>query len=522
MALELNAAVIEQIIKEINDDAEVSRRAKMKRRHDIFKDGGKAFLLEQLSREFDSDGIKEMRLAPVSVLKKVISKLAGVYKAPPKRQAQSPQDQDLVDFYTEELDLNSQMQKANRYFELFSNTVLYPRIKNDFISLSVVPPYLYSVVPNAMERDEIDAFVFSAFLEEGRVAPLADVPSASGGGSFSRERGYQGVGDRVASNEKSASEMARRYILWTKNQHFSTDAEGNVFALAEMGPEQFVNPFAPLMPVVNIAKDRDNEPWACQGDDLVDLALLIQLGWSDVMTIAKHQGYGQLTITSEEEPKQLKLGINKAVHLKQRLDGVVPSMQYISANAPLAEYMNLLSELLGLLLSTNNLSQSEVGGDAARQFNSGFQAMIEMSSTLEVIEANKPTFRNAEKEFWQVVKAMHNFMFDQNILRPDARAFGRFSDDFTVSVTFADIKPIESEQERLASVKSLMDMGLVTKRDALKKLNPDLSDDDIDAKLKEIGDEKKANMEAFNAQIDKQKGQEDGEEEEKETNEMMM
>jgi hypothetical protein len=102
---------VKDIVAEIRDTAEVSRRALAKRRIDIYKDGGKNFLIEQIKREFSEEALDEMRLAPVNLLKKIVNKLAGVYQKPPTRTADAPSDLKLVDYYTEQLDFNVLMQK---------------------------------------------------------------------------------------------------------------------------------------------------------------------------------------------------------------------------------------------------------------------------------------------------------------------------------------------------------------------------------------------------------------------------
>ncbi len=107
-------------------------------------------------------------------------------------------------------------------------------------------------------------------------------------------------------------------------------------------------------------------------------------------------------------------------------------------------------ELLGLTLSTANLNPKEIGGTAsARQFNSGFQALIESADILEARKSDMNPLRRGEQELWELLKRWHNWMFDMNILRDDARSFGKFSEDFQMSISFADVKPMESEKEVL-------------------------------------------------------------------------
>jgi hypothetical protein len=481
---------LNQIISEIQGSAEVSRRAQSDRRHTMYKDGGKKYLVEQLKREFDEQAVNEMRLCPINILKKIVNKRSVVYKVPPVRVSLSGEaDQALIDYYTKELKLNVAMQKANRYYTLLANTALYVRPYGQSLKLDIVPPSLYSIVANPVDRTHVDAWVFSAFTEAGMSTPDRDLSAATGKQGFQRDAGFSTRQDLVESNENQETDD-RRFIFWTDSQHFTTDGKANLLVLdPEKGDEQFINPIG-VSPVVNLAKDRDNEPWATQFEDAVDLCLAIMLGWTDVLTVAKNQGFSILTIVSQEEPKQLKVGVNKAVWLRRLPDQEAPSISYVQANSPLGEYRALLLDLLAILLSSNDMPPNSVGGTGAnRSFTSGFHALIEMSDTIEAVEADKPAMREAEEQLWQVIAKWHNWMLDMDMLAPEARSLGKFSQDFKIAIAFRDVKPIESESEIIASIKDLMSLRLITRKDALKRLKPDLSDEQLDETIKKIDDE---------------------------------
>ena len=491
----LTQEIIKQIIEEVEGDAEVNRRASIKRRHDIYKDGGRAFLVEKILREFGEDALSEMRLTPINLLKKIVDKRAGVYKRPPVRKCAIESDQALVDYYTKELSFNEVMQKANRYLCLASNTTVYFRPDHEgCIKASVVPAYQYSLVPDKYEQTEPVCYVFSGFSDAGRVSPQDAPRPATGVQSFSEQKSFKQGRDLVASQEKTLDSSDTNYIFWTDETHVTTDVNGAAYRDPSQGEEQFINPIG-MMPVVNVARDRDNEAWATQGEDMVDLTIALQMGWTDVMTIAKHQGFSILTITSEEEPKKLSIGVNRAVWLKTNPSGgPQPSIGYVQGNSPLAEYKELLKELLGLLLTTNSMEPGSIGGTQSRNFTSGFHALISMADSLEAVEADKPLMLNVEHESWEIIAAWHNWMFDANLLPEEARALNKFSEEFDVNVQFADVRPLESEDERINRVKTLMDMGLLTRMDALKKLNPDLTGEQVDAKILEIDGEKQQNI----------------------------
>lgn len=489
-----------QIVGEIQRESEIGRRAEMLKRHDIYRDGGMRFLLEQIKREFSQEAINEMRLVPLNLLKKIINKRSIVYKQAPIRRAQEESDQELVDFYVKHLALDEKMMKANRYFNLFSNTALYLIPGEDgAMQLHIVPPYLYSIVPDRVNQTEVDTWVFNAFIEVKQIFQGQQFPfPATGKEGFSREKQLEPENDLIASGD-FRPEDSRMFIMWNDAAHVTTDNQGSILKMdREMGPEQFVNPFG-TAPVVNLAKDRDNTAWAMQGDDMVSGAMSIMSGWSDLLSIAKEQGFSLLNIISEERPERLNLGLNRAVWLRAQKDGVTPSMSYVTASSPLAEYKDLLMDLLALLLTTNDMPVNEVGGlNSSKTITSGFQGLIEMSSTLDAIETDKPMLRKAETELWEEkISVIHNTLHDMGALEPDIMSLGKFSEDFEISITYGDIKPIESETERLTHVEKQRSLGLMTKKQALKKLNPTMTDGDIEQLQAEIQEEVEAGLAAM-------------------------
>lgn len=211
------------------------------------------------------------------------------------------------------------------------------------------------------------------------------------------------------------------------------------------------------------------------------------------------------------------MGINRGVFLKSELNLPTPTMEFLQPNSPLGDYNSIMQDMTSVLLSSNNMSPNSISGSGnAKSFNSGFQAMIEHADNFEAIERDKPLMMDAEQDAWPKIAAIHNWQFDNDLLNQDARALGKFSDDFKIEIQFADMKPIESDQERINDVDKLMSLNLITRRDALRKLNPLLQDDQIEQKLLELKEEEAERMnkvnQLFEPKEEPEVEEEDGEE----------
>lgn len=482
-----------QIIGEIKESAEKDRRQTFRRRGRIYKDGGKDFLIDHIIKEFGVKAVDEMRLAPVNALKSWVDRKSIIYARPAVRTTEKETDQALMDYYVDSLGLDTVMAKANRYYNLYSNTELYviPRVKNGFKTpwVTVIPPFLYSVSVNAIDQTQKDVIVFSSFDDKNEDLTRKEINKA---GSIQQDKHFKSEGDVIDSNEASLADNTN-YIFWTDQDHFTTNSEG-VPIVDPMNPDA-ENPIERI-PSVTLRKDVDNEFWAMQGEDMVDMAMATQLGLTDLLSIAKNQGFSILTVTSQERPQRLEIGLNKVVWLKQKEGQPTPNIGYVQASSPINEYTSLLDRVLEIS-STSNLLPSNIFSASSGDVNSGIQEMMRSAATLMEIESQKPVLREAELDTLMLIKDWHNLLFDKNELSPEVRALGKFSEEFNPMVTYQDMKPVESEEQRINQVERLMDRGLMSKRDAFKKLFPEFSDEQIDAKIEEIEEEKKASVEAF-------------------------
>lgn len=485
---------INGVIGEITASAEKDRRQTFRRRGRIYKDGGKDFLIEHITQEFGKDAVDEMRLAPINALKSWVDRKSIIYARPAVRSTELDSDQTLMDAYVDMLGFDNIMAKANRYYNLYSNCELYviPRFRGDnkMPKVSVIPPFLYSVVTNPLDQTEKAAIIFSSFDNDDESLTRKEVQDVS---HIQKEKSFKTEGDKVESNEAELGANTS-YIFWTKDNHFTVGPNGEIF-VDPNNPEN-LNPIEKI-PSITLRKDVDNEFWAMQGEDMVDMAMATQLGLTDLLSIAKHHGFSIMTVTSQERPQRLDIGLNKTVWLKQKEGQPPPSVAYVQAASPIGEYSALLDRILEISSTSNLLPSNIFSGSTGQDANSGVQEMMKSAATLMEIESQKPVLRDAELEVWMLLKDWHNLLHSKSELPPELQSLGTFSEQFNPQITYQDMKPVESEEQRITQVERLMDRGLISKRDAFKKLFPEFSDEQIEAKINEIEQEKVENAAMF-------------------------
>ena len=93
-----------------------------------------ATITEQLTGR--SAGIMKSRAIPINVLKKIISKLSKLYFEAPERKTENTANQELIDWYTNELSINEVMNNCNESFNSYKNSSIEIIENADFLEVN--------------------------------------------------------------------------------------------------------------------------------------------------------------------------------------------------------------------------------------------------------------------------------------------------------------------------------------------------------------------------------------------------
>jgi hypothetical protein len=162
--------------------------------------------------------------------------------------------------------------------------------------------------------------------------------------------------------------------------------------------------------------------------------------------------------------------------------------------------MKLIEQYTALLLSTNDCSPASVSMKLdPSNYPSGIAMLIEKSEANNSIDQSRKEFIQGEREQFEIIKKWHNYLLERNQLDEEWAMLGPIPDDMTFSVKFTDTKEVITEKEKLETLKIRKELGLNTEIDLIKMDNPDMSDEDAQAKLADIkGQVNKAVSEASN------------------------
>lgn len=495
----------EMVIKEITGDENRDRKQRELRKHEVYRDKTKKWVLEALAKE----GLKlqtlrqmENRASNISICRKIVNKLARCYVGGVQRSIDGEQNQAAVDELERLLEVNQKMDKADKYRRLFYNTAIQvvPEITTTELDeaikhklkLRVFPPWNYDVIEDANDREVPKVYILTEFTERFNTLQRFVRSGTDGREARGLVPNFQ-VGDQkeqvIADNPEDLGSEQRQFIWWSETYHFTTNEKGEV--IENLSPEDLLNPIARL-PFVNIAEDQDGEFWAQGGEDLVDGSILINQLLTDMLSLAYIQGWGQGVASGKNLPKVLEGGPHNWLVFDIEHEGdPTPRVEYVSANPPLDSWMRMIEQYVALLLSTNNLSPSNIAGKLdASQFPSGISLLIEKSEATDSIEDAQKDFINAEKDLWDIIRRWQNLFFDAGALAPEFEQAGKIEEGPDVLVKFSDSKPILTEEQKLEMLKVRKELGINTEIELLQIDNPDLSDEEAEAKLLKIREEK--------------------------------
>ena len=464
------------------------RKLEAKKRQEIYKDLAKKWVIKQLSEELGPDSLKaaKNRASNISICKKIINKTATVYQSGVLRTVEDATSQVAIDALSDEMDFNTIMRNVNALLELHKNLLVQviPQKNN----LESIEKELYDIIVRYFHPEYYDPILDYHNPKIARGFVLSDFIMKD----QKEFELYQGQRNKKFKNPPVESlyqikNPEQTFIWWTNKYHFTTDEDGKI--ISELSPEDLLNPIG-LLPFVHFNMDQENKFFSCGGEDLIDGSILINILLTSMYTIADAQGWGQPVVTGKNLPKRIGIGPQNAIILEHEAGDPQPSFQFVSSNPPIGDWLNMIEQHTALLLTTNNLSSSNVSMKLdANNFPSGIAMLIERSEINFDLEDKQKIFQDKEPLIWNIVKLWQNLYFGTQSLSEEFMEIGSFEDS-DVNLKFPEMKQVIGEKEKLEILKMRKELGLNTEEELMKMDNPDLTEDEVKAKMLELSTEK--------------------------------
>ena len=500
------------VIAEINGSENQARKFEAFRRYECFKDKTAKWVLKSLEADgLTEDTLKQMRsrVSNISICKKIVNKLARTYSAGVQRMTDVPEETKAIDDAARFLKLDDKQKKSDRYRELFRNTVsmIVPQKSGGddanplySIGLRVLGPWEYDVIEDCHNREIPRVFILSDFVEIDGEIEAANETEAGRHTRSSSSMKSDGIDQTIADSPQDKNGGKRKtYIWWSANFHFTTWEDGSICEMMtdrdELGPV-LANPIQMLPFAVN-AEEQDGSFWADGGEDIVDGSILVNKQITDMFFVQYQQGYGIPVIVGKNLKDRYTIGPNKAILLEYEQDDPEPKVYFASANPPIDNWMRSIEQYVAMLLTTNNLSVTQLAGKLdATQLPSGIALVVERAEVTVETEDKHSQYASMERELFNIFAAWQAVLYETADVDPDlVVAVPRLPEDIAsrLVVRFNEAKPVMTESEKLANLKARKELGINEEVDLIMMDNPDMTREDADKKLLAIKEAKMKN-----------------------------
>ena len=383
------------------------------------------------------------RLAPINILKKIIDKLSAIYQQPVTRRVLDGTDTDaqLLSWYEESFKINQVMNIGNEFFNLFKSTLIQPYLdKMNVPKLRAIPSHQF--------------WVFS----DDRIEPTKPTGVVVFMGEDKHGKIYHAYTDDemliVDDKGEPKAQMMNEYCL---------DGSNKIGKI----PFVYVNRSMNLLHPKNDA-------------DILKLTLLASILVSDMNYISMFSAFSVL-VGFNVKDEGLKFSPNALWTISQVDPDLKPEIQTLKNEGDIAALIEMIKFELQLWMSSKGLKASSLSGDD--QSISGIAKMIDNIDTTDERKKQVEFFVNCEKELWDLT--MH-YLHPVWRKQPGFQNNAVFAPRASVEVVFSEQVPLLQRGEVVDNLSKEMEAGFLSKRSAMKKLNPHWSDDEIDAELKMI------------------------------------
>jgi hypothetical protein len=399
------------------------------------------YLQRSLQEQFTGNScqIAIQRAAPINILKKIIDKLSQIYSNPPMRVAKNVSDQELVYYYSKELDINCVMSDANENFNAYKNTAV--EIYHDELEQEIYTRAMpsFSFLPKS--SDTVNPMRMTEFIKF----------------------------------------MEKKFWIYTNDSFVSIDTEGNTIS-TDMAENQGINPYG-VIPFAYVSRskyliipDKDT--------DILKMILLIPVLLTD-MNFASMFLSNPILYGVDVNFSNAKLAPNVFWDLKSTEEGKAPQIGVLKPEPDLEAQINLIKEELMMWLDSKNIKTTSSGRITAEGAVSGISLIIQEMDTTKDKEKQITFFKKFERDFWKKLAVIHNF----HAMNGSVENRKLFSPDFDIEVIYPEQRPVEDRESKVRRLKAEVDAGFKARRSAIKELNPNMSDEQVEEEIEEM-DEK--------------------------------
>lgn len=397
----------------------------------------------------------EHRLVVINILERYIKKVSVAYENHPSRIADTPENQKILDYYIDAFAMNKKGRVADQYSHLFKG---------------------YAFEPFFDDRPKLRVLPYDRFLpySDNQVDPTSETV-------FIKTMGKKYI------NGKDLNV----YYAFTKDEIDAFTEDGETYYPALEGNDG-INPYNEIH--FTYGNRAENELLPVQDTDIIAMSKLISVLLSDLSGANLFQCFSVL-YGIDVDFENAVWSPNALWSIKSD-DNKKPEVGVIKPTVDTTEVMNFVVSVFVMWLETKGVRVGSIGSIDSGNMASGISKIIDEMDVYKVVKDSISFFESDEKEFWQKMINVHNNWIDNGYIK----GLGKLPDTFMVDIKFPEPQPQRQKADLIAEKKLEVDSGFKSKRKAIKELNPDMTDADLELELAEIENESLVEV-PFNGQV---------------------
>lgn len=446
-------AALQSKIKLITEEYDKHRKY-LARNHELFDiyEGNLKPYVENIMKASLSDTyfaqIKH-RIMPINILRRIIDKLAQVYSNDPIREVSEKQD--ILEMYQEFYSINNKMNNADEFSNLFKGYALEPFIRTDRITGESTPSL--RVLP-------FDRFFV---IGEDLVDPLNPTIFVKIMGKVTMQKGLE--------------EMS--FFAYTDTEFLAFTESGKILS-EYMVNNEGVNIFGKIPFVYGNRSNYNIMP--TQDTDILEMSKIIPVLFSDLGGMIMFSCF-PINYGIDVDTTNLVMSPNIFWNLKSLPEsGKSGTIGTITPTAEVDKVLNFISHTLSAWLESKGIKVGSLGQLNGDNFASGISKIIDEMDTYEIRKRQIQFFKKEEKELWQLTSIMHNVWIKTGLITN----VPALPEKWEVTITYDEPVPYVDRQTEVATVKMEVDGNFLDQKSAIKRLYPDLTDEEVEERMELI------------------------------------
>lgn len=468
----LDAGYRAHVLEEMRGGENEGRKLESLRQVEIFNDRIHQHVWERMRRNFSENTLTEMPIvSSINLARRIAKQESSIYKSPPTRSWSNLSDEqiEVVELIYKDMGIDSKMLKSNESFKLQNQNHVMIVPKKGKLVMRVMRNHHLDSLPESDDPESSMGYIVGSF-DKG--TNLESRKNESGGSGYRgkidsfTDLDSNGFNEKIGDPEDFQNE---RWAWWSDEYNFITDGRG---VIIESEDDDEMNA-AEINPIVDISIEKDFEYWVRQGASLSEFTVEYNSYWSSVQQVVMMQGFAQSYLKGPDDmiPDVIQIGPNQV--LKLPIDPNNPTdieFGYASPNPDLSGTIQAGEALLANFLSSRGLDPSLVSGKAqGNKFSSGTERLLSMIENFDASKSDYDTYKVAETKIWEIVKAWHNALRNDDLLDAKYKT-AELPEDAEINVEFAGPEMIQSEAEKLENIQTKIEMGLISTVEAIQEI----------------------------------------------------